>query len=637
MCSVHSFVRLLPADCRKGQEPLPAPDISYPKAVGQGEASVALVRRWIAACEEHENCRTRSLSDVYKTQGRPRFARIVDVQDGSSDPRLAEVDEVPASSIYMTLSHCWGDPKHKPLTLTLDTLVAFKAGIPWNMLPKTFADAITFTRNMGIRYIWIDSLCIIQDSADDWANQSAVMCEIYTGSYLNLAATAAADSRGGLFAERDERLIQPLRVAQPPPPRSSSSSDDLVRYYDAVDGSEWPREVEGSPLCQRGWIIQERALARRSLHFGKRQLYWECTSMLASESVPLGYPGMDRSFKMFDPLLPHRSTTGTALVETWESLVEAYTQTGLTKETDKLVAISGLAKALAAQSGIQYLAGLWNCGLAQQLLWWAASPSKRPGVFRAPSWSWASTNSEICFSAYKEAHAITILSIRLSSASPGGSFTTFESSPLTIRGVLIPGMLSMGDGIDSGLRVLIARKKLIGTTGAHESPWNVWVIPDSISEQDNHGPVLLLPTDIDIGTAIYKGSFVDGPLRVLDASGIVLKSTGVKGQLRRVGLFAVRESIPKQHPLRKVCLLDSNGITSSTTPSKNEVGDGEGTPPRNTLDSICSKTGPLEGVSEDLYHRYKEIGDFDDQAGAALRRDFDWTCVVSGGFTFELV
>lgn len=595
---------------------------------------MALVRRWIAACEEHENCRTRSLSDVYKTQGRPRFARIVDVQDGSSDPRLAEVDEVPASSIYMTLSHCWGDPKHRPLTLTLDTLVAFKAGIPWNMLPKTFTDAITFTRNMGIRYIWIDSLCIIQDSADDWANQSAVMCEIYTGSYLNLAATAAADSRGGLFAERDERLIQPLRVAQPPPPGSSSSSDDLVRYYDAVDGSEWPREVEGSPLCQRGWIIQERALARRSLHFEKRQLYWECTSMLASESVPLGYPGMGQRTNVFDPLLPY--FTGTALVETWESLVETYTKTGLTNETDKLVAISGLAKALAAQSDIQYLAGLWNYGLKHQLRWYAVSPSKRPDVFRAPSWSWASTNSRILFHGYRDTRAITVLRVQLNSASPSGSFTTFESSSMTIRGVLIPGTLSVDGGIDGGLRVLTARKKLIGTTGAHKSPWNIWVTPDSNSEKDNHGPVFLLPTDIGI-EAISRGEFVDGSVSMLTALGMVLKSTGVKGQLRRVGIFRVRESILKQYPLRKAWLLDSNGITSTTTPSNDEVGDGEGTPPRSTLDSICSKTDPLEGISEDLYYHYEEIGDSGDRAEAGLDRDFDWSRVFSGGFTFDLV
>lgn len=615
---------------------MPAPDISYPKAVGQGEASVALVRRWIAACEKHENCRTRSLSDVYKTQGRPRFARIVDVQDGSSDPRLAEVDEVPAGSIYMTLSHCWGDPKHKPLTLTLDTLVVFKAGIPWNMLPKTFADAVVFTRNMGIRYIWIDSLCIIQDSADDWASQSAVMCEIYSGSYLNLAATAAADSRGGLFAERDERLIQPLRVAQPPPPGSSSSSDDVVRYYDAVDRKEWRREVDDTLLCQRGWIIQERALARRCLHFGKRQLYWECTSMLASESVPFGYPGMDYSFKKLDPLLPHRSSTGTALVKTWERLVQTYTQTGLTKETDKLVAISGLAKALAAQSDVQYLAGLWNYDLEHQLRWYAASPSKRPDVFRAPSWSWASTNSEIFFESYRDARAFAVLRVELNSASTGGSFATFESSPMTIRGVLIPGILSVGGGIRSDLRVLTARKKLIGTTGTPESPWNVRVTPDSISEQDNHGPVLLLPTGIRV-EAISRGAFVDESVSRLTALGMVLKSTGVKGQLRRVGVFGARESIPKRHPLRKVWLLDSSGIASTTTPTNDEVRDGEGTPPRNTLDSVCSKTDPLEGISEELYHHYEEIADSGDGAEAGLDIDFDWSRVFSGGFTFDLV
>jgi hypothetical protein len=608
-----------------------APDPFYPTVVGQGESSVSLVRRWIATCDEHEDCRLRSLSDVYKTQGRPRFARIIDVQEGPSDPRLSDVDEIPAGAIYMTLSHCWGDPKHKPLTLTLNTLVAFKAGIPWNKLPKTFADAIVFTRNMGIRYIWIDSLCIIQDCADDWESQSAVMCELYSGSYLNLAATGAFDSRGGLFTERDGRVVQPLRVAQPWPP-----SD--VQYHDVIHEQEWESQVECSPLCQRGWIIQERALARRSLHFGRRQLYWECTSMRASESVPLGYPEGFEDFNTFDPLLPHRTSTGVALVETWVRLVEQYTQADLTKETDKLVAISGLAKALAAQSSIPYLSGLWNYDLEDQLMWYVEFESKRPDVFRAPSWSWASTNSKILFKTHLKARVITILSVQASSASPSESFTTFKSSPLTIRGVLIPGML---DGVDWSLRVLVARKKLIGTTSADRSPWNIFFTPDSNFEQDNCGSVLLLP--MGIATEWPTPWFICGELLtdksecIINVFGIVLKATGVKGTLQRVGSFEVRESIPKQLPLRKVWLLDYNGITSPTNPSNDEVGDCEATPPRNTLDSISSRINPLEGVSEDLYHHYEEIRDSGDQAEAAVEPEFDWTRVFSGGFTFDLV
>ena len=627
---------VLSTNCQKDQEPLATPDTSYPTVVSQSESSVSLVRRWIATCDEQDECRLRSLSDVYRTQGRPRFARIIDVQEGPSDPRLSAVDEIPAGAIYMTLSHCWGDPKHKPLTLTLNTLVAFKAGIPWNKLPKTFADAIVFTRNMGIRYIWIDSLCIIQDCADDWESQSAVMCEVYSGSYLNLAATGAADSRGGLFAERDWRLVLPFRVARPPPPGKSSASDGVVLYYDVVDGREWERDVERAPLCQRGWVIQERALARRSLHFGKRQLYWECTSMQASESVPLGYLGEYRNFKTFDPLLPHRTSTGAALVDTWKRLVEEYTRTGLTKETDKLVAISGLAKALAAQLDIPYLSGLWDYDLEQQLLWYAEHPSKRPDVFRAPSWSWASTDSKICFKISSKACAITVLNVRVGSASPRGSFTTSESSPMTIRGVLIPGMISVHEIYGFPI-VRPARKKPIGTMGAHQSLWSASFTPDSDFDQDNRGRVLLLPMDMGTLGPINAGSYMHEPPCTLIASGIVLKATGVKGTLRRVGFFNVFESIPKQHPLRKIWLLDFEAITSSANSSDDEIGDCDATPPRDTLDSISSKTDPLEGVSDDLYHHYEEIGDSGDQAEASLEREFAWTRVFSGGFTFDLV
>ena len=204
--------------------------------MGQGDLLLSLVRRWISACEQHEYCQLRSVLDIFKTQGHPRFARIIDVQNVAKNLRLLEVDEIPADARYMTLSHCWGDPEQKPLTLTLDTLTAFKISIPWTDLPKIFADTIIFTRNMEVRYLWIDSLCIIQDYADDWATQSSVMCEVYSGSYLNLVATGVADSRGGLFSFRDERSIQPLRVFFRPS-KAPSSGDDAVHYYDVLDPS----------------------------------------------------------------------------------------------------------------------------------------------------------------------------------------------------------------------------------------------------------------------------------------------------------------------------------------------------------------------------------------------------------------
>lgn len=554
------------------------------------------------------------------------------------------MDELPAGAAYMTLSHCWGDPKHKPLTLTLDTLAPFKKGIPWNTLPKTFADAIVFTRNMGIRYIWIDSLCIIQDCTDDWESQSGVMCEVYSGSYLNLAATGAADSRGGLFAERDERSVQPLRIAQLPPPGQASPSNSVVRYYDVVDIREWYREVEDAPLCRRGWIIQERALARRSLHFGKRQLHWECTSMQASESVPFGYPYGNMAFKSFDPLLPHSTSSGAALVKTWQSLVQTYTQAGLTKETDKLVAISGLAKAFAAQSDIQYFAGLWNYGLEGQLLWSGGwPPTKRPTVFCAPSWSWASTTTDVWFAAGNlDAYLITILGVRASILPPAGTFTAFGSIPLTIRGALIPGSLSKVNGMQILPPVLRIRTKPIGPilppalrvrTPIGRSFYRPFS-PDSNSEQDNTGPVLLLP----IGIGPYASGERSKGIHSFIVSGIVLKATGAKGMLRRVGYFRwARRKLPGQVPIRKFWLLDYNDTTSSTDPSNDEIEGCEGNPLRNALDNISSKTDPLKGITEDMYHHYEEIGDSGDQVQSCVQEGFDWTRVFSGGFTFDLV
>jgi len=181
------------------------------------------------------------------------------------------------------------------------------------------------------------------------------MGDIYLGSYLNMAATGAVDSNGGLFHKRDGSSIPPLRVFIPKMSRLRPSFTSRFRYYDATVDSMWQREVEQRPLCGRAWVVQERILLGRCLHFCERQLYWECPTLSACETFPYGLVrSIDDTiaFKAHDPLRPNLITSiGTfetgrhqgspAFLSTWGRLVEVFTSAGITRNTDKLVTIAG--------------------------------------------------------------------------------------------------------------------------------------------------------------------------------------------------------------------------------------------------------------------------------------------------------
>jgi Heterokaryon incompatibility protein (HET) len=126
---------------------------------------------------------------------------------------------------YVTLSHCWGQQKF--LTTTKETLPLRTKGIEWDSMPRTFQDAATITRRLGFQYLWIDALCIIQDSEIDWETESAKMGSIYQDSVLTIAASDARDGRGGCFSEIAEHEV-PVSHMIP----SHGSRQQAFRYLD---------------------------------------------------------------------------------------------------------------------------------------------------------------------------------------------------------------------------------------------------------------------------------------------------------------------------------------------------------------------------------------------------------------------
>jgi hypothetical protein len=335
---------------------------------------------WISRCDSsHSNCQAELITP------RQLPTRLIYV-GGSSylDPPRLCVRSVRPGTHYTTLSHCWGTIEI--VRLTQNTLEAFQRQIPLQELPKTFQDAIMITKDLGFHFIWIDSLCIIQGDTNDWRRESVLMSNVYGGSSLNIAASGAPDGNWGCFFPRDTRLVQKCLVMA-----SHEEGSPKTLHY-CVDNNLYSRCISDSPLNKRAWFFQERFLAPRTLHFGTSQLFWECRENNACETFPISLP---EHFPV-EQGWAYVNDAGNELYELWRSIVISYSQGRLTHDSDKLIAIYGVAKNIAQRFGGDYLAGLWRENLIEQLLWFVSeAPEHRPSAYRAPSWSWASVNGAV--------------------------------------------------------------------------------------------------------------------------------------------------------------------------------------------------------------------------------------------------
>ena len=181
---------------------------------------------------------------------------------------------------YLTLSHCWGaTPSDASWKTTLGKVKSFSTRIPLEDLPRTFQEAVTITRSLGQRYIWIDSLCIIQDSTEDWEVESAKMAEVYSKSLCTLVATSA-HSNGGCICPRDPNEVTTATLV-------------LSSQFGSLSGKVtiFPRLpllnelIEQSPVSQRAWCLQEQELSTRSVQFTTHQFLWQCKTAHTSEGA----------------------------------------------------------------------------------------------------------------------------------------------------------------------------------------------------------------------------------------------------------------------------------------------------------------------------------------------------------------
>ncbi|KAF4971614.1 hypothetical protein FSARC_1613 [Fusarium sarcochroum] len=278
--------------------------------------------------------------------------------------------------------------------------------MPISSLPPTFRDASFAARNLGVRYIWIDALCIFQDKDDlsDWNREASLMHKVYSNSFCNIVAGVNKDSSQSIFASRDRSsLISPASVARLE--KTSFLSNNVgsleghaTHEYIVTHRQFWD-QVNEAHINTRGWVVQERFMSHRALHFGNQQLFWECREMEACETNPDGlrskvsavpFPAHNVDKQPKNRGYPNRYAF-------WDDLVEIYSACALSFPSDKLVALSGIAKHVAEVFPDDYVAGMWRRRLEYNLLWYVDvnSESSRYDTYVAPSWSWASIKGKV--------------------------------------------------------------------------------------------------------------------------------------------------------------------------------------------------------------------------------------------------
>ncbi|PMD24517.1 HET-domain-containing protein, partial [Hyaloscypha hepaticicola] len=413
--------------------PSPRPIIGVGRQVSSDSASdecVQLAASWIKNCAEfHQDC--------LHLDHTPLPTRVIHVGSDLEEPFLYISKRENAE--YIALSHCWGGMV--PLTTTLATLEQRQREIRFSELPRTFRDAITITRKLGVQYIWIDSLCIIQDSAEDWEKEAVKMGAVYRNSLVCIAADGSLNSNGGCFIEGHPSRNLDVACIRCPGLEGAESSI-YVRRRPTTMRNGFAHIRFGAEPCEsildtRGWVLQEQSLSRRTLHYTVAEMSWDCATCFQCECTSLAEQPTHQKWSQSSR---------------WVNFVELFTQRDLTYHTDRLYALSGMAATMSPSAKGSFLAGLWKEELPLGLLWRTQADyhtrktlvSRRHQKYYAPSWSWASLTGPIEYIAlpgreysFELATDLTILEAICipAGASPHGPV---RSGYLKVSGLLAP-------------------------------------------------------------------------------------------------------------------------------------------------------------------------------------------------------
>jgi hypothetical protein len=451
------------SDLIQGVEKIPLGILREMHRDPASESSLRIAASWLANCfQNHARCSPT----VPGYQILPR--RLLNVGDENKDPFLVEPAANSHPGRWVALSYCWGG--EPSMRLTKENIGRLKQGIALNRLDATIQDAILVTRALGITYLWIDALCILQDhDSRDWNEQSSKMTAIYGGSTLTIVAANSSSVMQGFLKERKLQYIPLGWVRQTARDGQPLRNSDQQRLHISPSWNPEDDKITG-PWTTRGWTMQEGLLPNRLLFYTSSQMIWKCCTMLEYErgckQAPLteiidgliDAGGQDIwNFDNFSKLKAFpwylQSIPETLLPEKyrlWYALVENYTPRRFKHIQDRLVAISGLAKIFGDLiQDDEYVAGLWRRDMTRGLSWHVSGakliPSKTTQSFSIPadtfpSWTWASVGYDVVVNDHAKQDALRSFSViedvQLDLVDPANPFGAVRSGSVIITGPL---------------------------------------------------------------------------------------------------------------------------------------------------------------------------------------------------------
>jgi hypothetical protein len=296
--------------------------------------------------------------------------RVLELSGTSAAPIVRLIESKGKKDQYVALSHCWGPISKRPLHTTRLNLADYLVNIPFERLPKTFRDTVILALGLEFRYLWIDSLCIIQDDTLDWDSEAKDMRNVYRNATLVVAASGAVDSTQGLFiTERSH--VSTWRVPY------------IIKglTHDSFNIALLPRKLGTSPsqgpLARRAWAFQERYLARRLIFFMPDNIYWKCSNLELHETCT------SQSLNFLEKV-------------SWIHLLDDYSSKISTYPSDRIHALQGIITELETihQDQFMHKYGIWERQIHEQILWRQKGPLADADSLTLPSWSWAATGGK---------------------------------------------------------------------------------------------------------------------------------------------------------------------------------------------------------------------------------------------------
>ena len=327
--------------------------------------------------------------------------RLIDVGDEARNPRLIETsNRILQGASYATLSHCWGSVHSS--TATVKNIKQLCKEIPLDSLPLTFREAILVTRELNIPYIWIDSLCILQDDREDWSKEANKMKYTYSSSAITISALDAENCTYGCFVKPDSDIFSSVRKRAQVTQFSAPVLGTHVPMQIRVQGGDI-RHPQRAILRTRGWTLQEELLSHREIACMRPEIRWRCQRAQITEAghVLEGTgTGKGNCWTQHGSLRMSRGE----LSQLWCGKMNNYSSREFTFEQDMLSALVGVVDHFGKRTGYTHVLASWRETMIDDLLWIRLRrdiAELRTPIYGIPSWSWLTRAKCVDFDCWK--------------------------------------------------------------------------------------------------------------------------------------------------------------------------------------------------------------------------------------------